>query len=100
MVVNEYNIRPYDLRHWFATQLEIAVAKGKISSSVKEELMGHISGIEHHYTYAKYNLVEDLVRELRESYSRTEEFLDVEVSNKDNDEEMLREEAKTILGEI
>ncbi|RMF30032.1 MAG: hypothetical protein D6752_04870 [Candidatus Nitrosothermus koennekii] len=48
-------------------------------------------------TYAKYNLLEDLVRELRESYSREEEFLDVEVSIKDNDEEMLREEAKTIL---
>ncbi|GIU71161.1 MAG: hypothetical protein KatS3mg003_0640 [Candidatus Nitrosocaldaceae archaeon] len=98
--IKGYNIRPYDLRHWFATRLEIAVAKGKISSSVKEALMGHISGIEHHYTYAKYNLAEPLINELRDAYARAEEFLDLEVSNKDKEEEELKNKAHSIIEQL
>ncbi len=56
--------------HWFATQLELAVVNGKISHTIREALMGRIYDIEMHYTYAKYNLSERLVKELRDAYAR------------------------------
>ena len=88
-----YNIRPYDLRHWFATRLEVS----GINDSIREALMGHISGIKHHYTYAKHNLAKDLINALRYAYASIEHYIDVEVGYRYDETEELKNRAYSII---
>ena len=70
--------RPYILRAYFDTQLLIAESKGRIAHDFRVFFMGHKGSMEARYTTNKGMLPEMLTREMRESFARSEEFLDLE----------------------
>ena len=70
--------RPYILRAYFDTQLLIAESKGRIAHDFRVFFMGHKGSMEARYTTNKGMLPDMLVREMRESFVRAEEFLDLE----------------------
>ena len=70
--------RPYILRAYFDTQLLIAESKGKIAHDFRVFFMGHKGSMEARYTTNKGMLPEMLAAEMRESFARSEEFLDLE----------------------
>src|SRR5437879_10543481 len=70
--------RPYVLRAFFDTQLLIAESRAKIAHDFRVFFMGHKGSMEAKYTTNKGILPEMLVDEMREAFSRSEEFLDLE----------------------
>jgi hypothetical protein len=75
--------RPYVFRAYFDTQLLIAEAKGKMPHDFRVFFMGHKGSIEAKYTTNKGILPEDLLKEMRSSFKRSEEFLDLETQGID-----------------
>jgi hypothetical protein len=75
--------RPYVLRAYFDTQLLIAESRGKIAHDFRVFFMGHKGSMEAKYTTNKGILPELLVKEMRESFIRCEEFLDLEIKHED-----------------
>lgn len=75
--------RPYVLRAYFDTQLLIAESKGRIARDFRVFFMGHKGSIEARYTTNKGVLPESLMQEMRESFLRCEEFLDLEMRHED-----------------
>ena len=75
--------RPYVFRAYFDTQLLIAESKGKIARDFRAFFMGHKGTIEAKYTTNKGVLPESLQDEMRQSFKRSEEFLDLEMKNED-----------------
>src|SRR2546426_12788668 len=87
--------RPYVLRAFFDTQLLIAESRGKIAHDFRVFFMGHTGSIEAKYTTNKGILPEVLVNEMREAFKRSEEFLDLEITDEDplfKQKEQLRNE--------
>lgn len=74
--------RPYVLRAYFDTQLLLAEARGKIAHDFRVYFMGHKGSIEAKYTTNKGVLPDELLKEMQESYKRSEELLDLELSVK------------------
>ncbi|MEM3290778.1 MAG: hypothetical protein QW046_04600 [Candidatus Micrarchaeaceae archaeon] len=72
------NQRPYVLRAYFDTQLMMAENKGLIMRDYRTFMMGHVGNIEHRYTLNKNNLPEDVIEDMRESYSKSLRFLETE----------------------
>ncbi|MDE1766838.1 MAG: site-specific integrase [Thaumarchaeota archaeon] len=72
--------RPYVLRAYFDTQLLLAEARGKIAHDFRVYFMGHKGSIEAKYTTNKGVLAEELVKEMQESFKRSQELLDLELS--------------------
>ncbi len=72
--------RPYVLRAYFDTQLLLAEARGKIAHDFRVYFMGHKGSIEAKYTTNKGVLPEELLKEMQESFKRSEELLDLELS--------------------
>lgn len=66
------------LRSFFDTQLLIAESRGKIAHDFRVFFMGHKGSMEAKYTTNKGILPELLVSEMRDAFSRSEEFLDLE----------------------
>ena len=64
------------MRAYFDTQLLIAESKGKIAHDFRVFFMGHKGSIESRYTTNKRILPEALTREMRNSFERSEEFLE------------------------
>ncbi len=75
--------RPYIFRAYFDTQLLIAEARGKIAHDFRVFFMGHKGSIEAKYTTNKGILPDDLVKEMREAFKRSEPFLDLEMTEED-----------------
>jgi hypothetical protein len=75
--------RPYVLRAYFDTQLLIAESRGKIAHDFRIFFMGHKGSIEARYTTNKSILPKALLGEMRESFKRSEEFLDLEKAEYD-----------------
>ncbi len=75
--------RPYILRAYFDTELLIAESKGKIAHDFRVFFMGHKGSMEARYTTNKGMLPEILIREMRDSFERSEEFLDLETNKSD-----------------
>ncbi len=75
--------RPYVLRAFFDTELLVAESKGRMAHDFRVFLMGHKGSMEAKYTTNKGVLPEILLAEMRESFARSEEFLDLEVARKD-----------------
>lgn len=73
-----FSWRPYVLRAFFDTQLLIAESRGKIAHDFRVFFMGHKGSIEAKYTTNKGILPEPLIAEMRDAFSRSEEFLDLE----------------------
>ncbi len=70
--------RPYVLRAFFDTQLLIAESRGRMVHDFRVFFMGHKGSIEARYTTNKSILPKALVDVIRESFKRSEEFLDLE----------------------
>ena len=83
--------RPYVLRAFFDTELLIAESRGKIAHDFRVFFMGHKGSMEAKYTTNKSILPKVLMDEMRESFRRSQEFLDLEiVQQKDQDISMER----------
>lgn len=94
--------RPYVFRAFFDTQLLIAESRGKIAHDFRVFFMGHKGGIEGKYTTNKGILPEVLVNEMRDSFKRSEEFLDLELKEEDpvlKQKEQLRNELEKVTPE-
>ena len=78
--------RPYVLRAFFDTQLLIAESRGKMAHDFRVFFMGHTGSIEAKYTTNKSILPKILMDEMRESFRKSQEFLDLEI-NPERDEE-------------
>jgi len=74
--------RPYVLRAFFDTQLLIAESRGKIAHDFRVFFMGHKGSIEAKYTTNKSILTVELENEMRESFKRSEELLDLDQNRK------------------
>lgn len=88
--------RPYILRSFFDTQLLISESRGKIAHDFRVFFMGHVGSIEAKYTTNKSILPKALLDEMRESFKRSEEFLDLEKSE-ENPIEKKKEEVREDL---
>ena len=93
------------LRAFFDTQLLIAESRGKMAHDFRVFFMGHTGSIEAKYTTNKSILPKILMDEMRESFKKSQEFLDLEISQ-DRDEEKISyqrvvtsEEFETIVAE-
>ena len=75
--------RPYVLRACFDTQMLIAESRGKVAGDFRAFFMGHRGNIEARYTTNKGILSEILVKEMRQSFERSQEFLDLEIEQTD-----------------
>ncbi|HJW19999.1 MAG TPA: site-specific integrase [Candidatus Nitrosotalea sp.] len=84
--------RPYVLRAYFDTQLLIAESRGKIAHDFRVFFMGHKGSIEAKYTTNKGILPDALIKEMRNAYSRSEEFLDLEKGEVQSLEQKLEKE--------
>lgn len=90
--------RPYVFRAYFATNLDIAEANGKISHSWRQFIMGHKGDIEARYSTNK-NLSDDIKDQIRETYKRCEKYLSTQTTKtqEENLTEKLREYTITIF---
>ncbi len=70
--------RPYVLRAYFATALDISESKGLISEQWRQFLMGHKGNIEARYSTNK-RLSPEMVDEMRSSYAKCLKFLETRV---------------------
>jgi hypothetical protein len=86
--------RPYVLRAFFDTQLLIAESRGKIAHDFRVFFMGHKGSIEAKYTTNKSILPKVLMDEMRESFRKSQEFLDYE-TNTEREEEISRQRIVT-----
>ena len=73
-----FSWRPYVLRAYFDTELLVAESKGRMAHDFRVFFMGHKGSMEAKYTTNKGMLPEILVREMRESFGRSEDLLDLE----------------------
>lgn len=91
--------RPYVLRAFFDTQLLIAESRGKIAHDFRVFFMGHKGSMEAKYTTNKGVLPDALVKEMREAFKRSEEFLDPELIVQDEDEKV-KEQVMAKIGTL
>ncbi len=77
-----FSWRPYILRAYFDTELLVAESKGRMAHDFRVFFMGHKGSMESKYTTNKGVLPEILLHEMRESFVRSEEFLDLEAGPK------------------
>ncbi len=74
-----FDWRPYLLRHYWRTQMIIAESRGCVSHSFAEFWFGHTdSDMSSRYSTSKGILPKALIDEMRDSFKRCEEFLDLE----------------------
>ena len=70
-----FSWRPYVLRAYFDTQLMLAESKGLVLRDYRQFWMGHKGDIENRYTTNKCRLPESVIEDMRESYKKSQEFL-------------------------
>jgi hypothetical protein len=73
-------MRPYVLRAYLSTALDIAESKGLISHPWRQFIMGHKGDIEARYSTNK-RLPPDIIDEMRESYNKSARFLETRISD-------------------
>jgi integrase len=73
-------MRPYVLRAYFSTALDIAESRGLTSHPWRQFIMGHKGDIEARYSTNK-RLPPDIIDEIRESYSKSTKFLETRISD-------------------
>ena len=86
--------RPYVLRAFFDTQLLIAESRGKVAHDFRVFWMGHKVSIEAKYTTNKSILSMALIDEMKASFLRCQEFLDLEREQVDMLEEDMKDKVK------
>ncbi len=69
-----YSWRPYVMRSYFSTQLDVCEAKGLVSHNWREFWHGHTGDISARYSTNKV-LPKEIVEEMRTAYKRCEKYL-------------------------
>ncbi|MDH3517219.1 MAG: hypothetical protein OEM44_10485 [Nitrosopumilus sp.] len=94
-------VRPYVLRAYFDTQLLLAESHGKMTHAYRQFFMGHKGDIEARYTTNKGRLTDEMIADMRRTYSESQQFLctvNSDNNSAQNKKEMLldmwREQAK------
>ena len=72
-------MRPYVLRAYFSTALDIAESKGLISHPWRQFIMGHKGDIEARYSTNK-RLSPDMIEEMRQSYQKCLKYMETRMS--------------------
>lgn len=80
-----FSWRPYVLRSYFATQLMVAESKRFIIRDYRTFFMGHKGDVEAVYTVNKRRLPEDLVEQMRDSYTKCQKYLQTAEGGKEED---------------
>ena len=70
-----HNMRPYDLRHYFQSRMQIAETRGLVPRAMHRSWMGHVVDMAARYGIARNNIDADLLAESRSAYARCERFL-------------------------
>ena len=83
---SELEMRPYVMRSYFATALDIAESKGLISHPWRMFFMGHTGDIESRYSTNKGRLPPDMVEEMRSAYLRCSPFFEIGGTEKSESE--------------
>ncbi len=89
-------MRPYVLRAYFSTGLDIAESKGLISHPWRQFIMGHKGDIEARYSTNK-RLAPDIIEEMRSSYQKCLKFLETRVSEVSEDNAKLYLQQQLLL---
>jgi hypothetical protein len=90
--------RPYVLRSYFDTQLMLAESKGLVLRDYRGFWMGHKGDIENRYTTNKCRLPESVIEDMREAYSRSQEYLQtIRLEETDSEERLRRAFRKQLL---
>lgn len=71
----QVKLRPYVLRSYFDTNLELAERNAKITLSDRKFFMGRAGDIDRRYTTGKARLPEDVVEAMRKAYQESSGFL-------------------------
>jgi hypothetical protein len=82
--------RPYVLRSYFDTELMLAESKGCVLRDYRTFWMGHVGDIEHRYTTNKGRLPSQVIEDMRESYAKSQEFLQTKVLEGPKEEDLKR----------
>ena len=92
-------MRPYVLRAYFSTALDIAESKGLISHPWRQFIMGHKGDIEARYSTNK-RLPPDMIEEMRDSYRKCLKFLETRISDvsEDNAKLFLQQQLLSAVG--
>ena len=69
--------RPYVLRAYFATALDISEQKGLVSHPWRQYWMGHVGNIESRYSTNK-RLSDSVIEEMRQAYGKCLQYLETE----------------------
>jgi len=85
---SDLKMRPYVMRAYFSTALDIAEAKGLISHPWRQFIMGHKGDIEARYSTNK-RLPPDVIEEMREAYRKSTKFLETRYSELEEDKARL-----------
>ena len=72
-------VRPYVLQAHFGTQMLIVESKGRVTGDFLAFFMEQRGNIETRYTTNKRILSENLVKDMFQSFERSQEFLDFEI---------------------
>ena len=89
-------MRPYVLRAYFSTALDIAESKGLISHPWRQFIMGHKGDIEARYSTNK-RLPPDMIEEMRASYQKCTKYLETRVDEVSEDNAKLYLQQQLLL---
>jgi site-specific recombinase XerD len=92
-------MRPYVLRAYFSTALDIAESKGLISHPWRQFIMGHKGDIEARYSTNK-RLSPDMIEEMRLSYQKCLKYMETRMSevSEDNARLYLQQQLLSAVG--
>ena len=92
-------MRPYVLRAYFSTALDIAESKGLISHPWRQFIMGHKGDIEARYSTNK-RLPPDMIEEMRDSYKKSLKYLETRMNevSEDNARLYLQQQLLSAVG--
>ncbi len=92
-----FDWRPYVLRHYFDTQLMLAESKGLVIRDYRTFWMGHKGDIENTYTTNKQKLPPNVIEDMRESYRKSQDFLQTKELVETNEEKIKETFRKQLL---
>lgn len=70
-----FKARPYVFRNYFDSRLLVAESERQILRDFRVFFMGHKGDIEHRYTLNRHKLAPDLIEKMRDSYKRSQKYL-------------------------
>jgi integrase len=71
----QVKMRPYVLRSYFATNLEMAERNGKMTQGDRKFFMGRAGDIDRRYTTGKARLPPEVIEEMRKAYAASQGYL-------------------------